>query len=217
MTTRRISIVQGTTTPFDIDLVDEDGEPYLIENLVDATAELLLRETATDDENVIEFTTADDPTRLWFDSRNPTLHIKFNGEDTLTVPIAFYVYRVRVTLADGTIFDAIQWSPVDINLGGVTSAPQPTFDNTVQLDHNWELPDALRYMGPNSTPIANAQIRVYYKSDYDAGDLTTPVGVTQTNSTGRWVNPILVLPGFDYVVHFLKPNEFGPDVATITA
>ena len=101
-------------------------------------------------------------------------------------------------------------------MGGITETPAPVFTNTVPVDHNYDLSDSLRYMDAGGNPIADAQVRVYRKSDYDAGNLTTPVGATMTRADGRWANPVLVIPGYEYVVRLEAPNRFGPDTVTIT-
>ena len=212
-----ISIVQGVTSPYDIDLVDSDGESYPLAQLADASAVLDVKVTAGAAEAILQFTTADNPTRIWFDEHESVLHLKFEAADTNPLEIGMYTYRIRVTLSDGTIFDAIPWSTFDLNLGGSASTPAPVFENTVQLDHNYGLADDLRYVTAGGAPIASAQIRVYYRSEYNAGVLTSPVGVTQTDANGRWANPILVHPGYEYVVQFFKPNEFGPNIAIVTA
>jgi hypothetical protein len=89
------------------------------------------------------------------------------------------------------------------------------FEPSVALNHHHGLPDNLRYVTPGGTPIRDAQVRIYFKSDYDTQRLDAPVGVTTTDPNGRWKAPIFVERGFTYVIHFFKPNEFGPDTATI--
>jgi hypothetical protein len=90
-----------------------------------------------------------------------------------------------------------------------------TFEQSVAVNHDHGLADHLRYVTAGGTQIKDAQVRIYFKSDYDAQRLGAPVGVTTTTATGRWKDPIFVQPGFTYVVQFFKPNEFGPDTATI--
>ncbi len=216
MASNRLTIVQGTSRTFEIDLVDDQGASIDMARLVGASAEFLVREQPTDVVNVLRFTT-DDPAHLAFRKDRPALTLVFLPEDTTNVPVQSYLFQLKVTLVDASVLDVIEWSPFDVTLGGATAPTPPVFDNTVKVDHDWGLPDALRYMTSGGTPIANAQIRVYFKSDYDAGRLTTPVGVTQTNSYGRWVDPVLVAPGYSYTVQFFKPEEFGPDTAVITA
>jgi hypothetical protein len=95
--------------------------------------------------------------------------------------------------------------------------PPPPFTNTVKIDHNYNLSDALRYMTPGGSPICDAQIRVYKKEDYDAGLLDQAIGATLTRPDGRWLNPILVNPGYTYAIVFQKPNEYGPDKVEVVA
>ncbi len=97
------------------------------------------------------------------------------------------------------------------------SEPAPAFTNTVKIDHNYGLSDALRYVTPGGSPICDAQVRVYKKEDYDAGRLDQAVGTTLTRQDGRWCNPILVNPGYTYVIVFQKPNAYGPDRVEVTA
>lgn len=99
---------------------------------------------------------------------------------------------------------------------GVMAEPPPTFTNTVKLDHNYNLSDALRYVTPGGSGIGEAQVRVYKKEDFDAGRLDAPVGITMTKADGRWVMPVLVNPGYTYTVQFYKPNEYGPDKIEVT-
>jgi len=89
------------------------------------------------------------------------------------------------------------------------------FANTVKVDHDYGSVDALRYLSPGGSPIENAQIRVYLKSEYASGKLDTPISVTTTDLTGRWKNPILTEPGNTYVVRFDKAGAYGPDTREI--
>jgi len=213
MASARISIVQGTSKDYEIALTNDDGEAVPEATLVGALGEFFLRNLPTDVSNLLYFNTTDNPTKLSFNCSS--LKLSFDSDDTATLPIATDTWQLVVTLADGTRLVAIDWSPFDITLGGVAAPTPPAFTNTVKVDHNFELSDNYRYMTAGGSPIENAQVRVYYKNDYDAGNLTSPVGVTLTKADGRWTNSILVVPGYSYVIHFTKPNEFGPDVATI--
>lgn len=98
----------------------------------------------------------------------------------------------------------------------VTEVEPPEFDHVVSINHNFLLSGDLAYKTAGGSPIAGAQVRVYQKSVYDTGNLGSPIGVTTTNANGEWTQPVLVPPGFEYVVRFEKPNEYGPDVVVIT-
>jgi len=216
MSTARINHIRGTHEIYEIDIVDDNGQLYDPTRLVGSLIDFKLRVTPTTPSDIIHWTSAVNPTRLSL--TGSVISLTIEPADTSGLDIAVYTFQVGITLGDGTVLPPIiEWSPFDLNLGGEAHPEPPVFTNTVQLDHNYGATDALRYMTPGGSPIANAQVRVYYKSDYDAGLLSTPIGVAQTNAFGRWANPILVLPGFTYAVQFLKPNEFGPDKAEVVA
>jgi hypothetical protein len=216
MSTARINLIRDTDETFIIDIVDENGQPYDATELVGAEVEFLLREAPTDIVDVIKWTTTLDPDSLVL--LGNTISLIFVAADTTALDIKVYYFQVTITLADSTVLPPIiEWSPFDLNLGGTAAPEPPVFTNTVQLDEDYGATDALRYMTPGGSPIENAQIRVYYKSDYDAGTLDTPVGVSKTNAFGRWNNPVLVTPGFTYTVQFFKPNDFGPDTTEVVA
>lgn len=213
--TNHLQLVQGADEAFEIDLTDEYGEALASDRLVDAVIELLVRETA-EGPNVLAFTSPD-ATHLTLTPSASLLAITFLAADTAPLALGEYVYQVKITCTDGEVLLPIEWTPIDIVLGGSAEPAPPVFDNVVKINHDYPLTDDLRYMTPGGSPIANAQIRVYKKADYDAGFLLSPVGITLTDAAGRWSTSILVEPGFEYVIQFFKPNEFGPDIARITA
>lgn len=210
----RITFVKETSYTFEIDIVDDDGEPVALADLESASAEFFLRTSPDSNTDILHFTTTD-AAHLAFKSNAAALILKFAADDTENVDIGAYSYRVLLVLADGRSPDIIGWSPFDVTLGGISEDAPPAFDNTVALNHDYELSDALRYMTPGGSPIAEAQIRVYLKSDYDARRFSNAVGKTITKADGRWKDPVQVIPGYTYVVQFTKPNEFGPDVTTV--
>lgn len=206
-----ISIIQGATKTLAIDLVDETGEPIALTRLVGASAEFLLREQPDDVTNVLRFTTADNPTNLVFETLDSVLDLSFAPTDTSGLTLGLYFYQVQIALVDGSIYDAIPWNLFDLNLGGSAPVPPAPFDNTVMVNHDYPMSDDMTYKTPGGSPIENAQVRVYLKSDYDVKKLDAPVGVTTTNAGGKWVQPILVTPGYSYVARFEVPYGWGPD------
>jgi hypothetical protein len=213
MASSRIDFVRGSSRQIEVDLVDDDGEPFPLEDLEDAVAEFFLR-VAPSGGDTLHFTS---PTGIAFKPNESALILTFSPADTTALALLIYVFQVKVTLEDGTVKFPIDWSPFDLNLGGVADPAEPVFDETTAINHDYGLPDDLRYMTPGGSPIENAQVRVYLQSDYAAGNFASPVGVTSTKADGRWLHVIMVRPGFTYVVQFNKPNEFGPDTATIVA
>lgn len=210
-----LSIIRGTTKKVTVELVDDYGSPIEHCKLKDASAEFLMRNQPTDLTNVLRFTTTDTPGNLAFVPLASALDLTFNPTDTASLPLQLYFYQIMLTLSDGQVLPVLEWSLLDLNLGGAAVPVTPPFDNTVKLDHNYVLPDDMRYMTPGGSPIDNAQIRVYQKSDYDAGLLSAPIGITTTDSYGRWLAPVLVKPGYSYVVRMEKPYGYGPDLRTV--
>ena len=207
----RISLVRGTTKKLSIDLVDEDGQSIDCARLEGATAEFVLRNQPTDVSNVLLYDTTNNPTNLAFQELEPVLDLTFLPGDTSALDLQLYFYQVQVTLTTGDILPVIEWDLLDLNLGGAAAETPPVFTNTVKVNHDYPLASDMTYMTPGGSPIKDAQVRVYLKSEYDAGVLTTPVGITTTDDAGKWRQAILALPGFTYVARFEKPNEFGPD------
>lgn len=207
----RISLIRGTTKTLAIDLVDGNGEPIPLDKLVGATATFLMRVQPTDLTNVLAYDTTGTPSNLAFEIAAPVLDLTFLPNDTSAIPIALYFYQVQVTLTDGSVYDVIPWDLLDLNLGGAASPAPPSFENTVKVTADYPQPGAMQYVTPGGSPIVGAQVRVYLKSDYDAGNLATPVGVTTTDAGGNWLNPILVVTGYTYTARLEKPYEFGPD------
>ncbi len=84
----------------------------------------------------------------------------------------------------------------------------------IPVNHNSGGTDALRYLTPAGVPIGNATIRVYTATDWNAGNLASPVGVTTTDGGGRWISTVFVPPG-TYAVQMQLLGQYGPDVHTI--
>jgi hypothetical protein len=206
-------LVQGTNQSFDLTVTEPNGTK---EDLATDKIELFLRDDPTSPNNLLYKSTdiVSQIKRL----RGDQARVFFTPADSNALFVGQpYFYKFVVTRADGTIFDAIEWSPVQVTLGGVTQPTPAAFAATVKIDHDYGLSDALRYMTPGGTPIAEAQIRIYDKADFDAGQLQQPIGISRTDAFGRWQEPILVEPGHDYVVQFFLPKQFGPDTVVVTA
>jgi hypothetical protein len=207
----RIEVIRETSFRKTIDLVDTNGQVLPTDVLIRATAEFLVRTSPDARTDALRLTTSNTPAGLAFRPERAALDLAIEPSDTMALNLQTYFYRLRVTLIDGTVSDAIPWSPFNVTLGGSSEPPPPPFNNTIKIDQNFRLPNDLAYISPAGSPIENAQIRVYLKSDYDAGNLGSPISATTTNAFGGWVNPILVNSGYTYIARFEKPKEWGPD------
>jgi hypothetical protein len=152
------------------------------------------------------------------DAFTSTALLAFTVQETNTLVVGtIYFWQLELALVDGEVLIPVDWTNIDVDLGGSAAPIPPPFPNRVKIDHNYGLPNDLQYVTPGGSPIENAQVRLYLKSDYDAGKLDMPVGVTTTNAFGQWSQPMLVATGYNYVVRIEKPYEFGPDVRVIFA
>lgn len=89
-------------------------------------------------------------------------------------------------------------------------------EGTVSIDHNFGGTDNYRITS-NGTPLSDVHIRVFVKTDHDAGLVANQyvVGQSRTQTDGRWVSVIRLDPG-TYVLEFSKPGSFTTDTDDIT-
>jgi hypothetical protein len=113
-----------------------------------------------------------------------------------------------------TAIDTVgQYSVPSTPFQAVSTAP--SFPNVVKVDHNYGSSGALRYQTAGGIPVEAAVIRVWKKSDFDAGNTDAPLAITMTNAEGNWVNPLSLTTGFTYTVQFFKEGLYGPDKTEI--
>jgi hypothetical protein len=209
-----ITLIKGTTNTFGFNARDADNSAL---DLSDAIVRLEVRTNPTDVDPLFFKSSATPSQITLIDASKGTGKVMFLAGDTSGLAVQHYSYRMTVAYPDGSFYVIIPPKPFIVSLGGVTEPPAPAFTNTVMVDQNFGLSDALRYVTPGGSGIGDAQVRVYKKSDYDSRNLSNAVGTTTTNNDGRWAHPILVEPGFTYTVVFQKPNAYGPDHLEITA
>lgn len=214
MGTSAITVVQGLNASYDLAITNDAGMPKNLDG-----ARIVATVFDINGLPILVKTTDNTTQILVVSSKGGRVRLLFVPNDTVNLPLTgngvSYTYKVVATYADATQDEVIEPSLFNLTLGGITQPLPPTFDNTVKVDHNYLTPDSLRYVTPGGSPIVGAQIRLYLQADYVAGRLTAPMGVTSTDSYGRWTNPILTLPGNTYVIQFLQPGMYGPDTRTI--
>lgn len=209
-----LSLVPGTSSSFTVDLTDRYGYPLSRYKLQGAIAQVLVRLDPNVDSDTLVFTSAD-PTHVTIDVFRSTVTVNFLVADTNTLTIGtLYFWQLQLTLADGEVLLPVNWTPVDVNAGGSAAPAPPVFPSTVAVNQDYPLHGSLLYQTPGGCGIDNAQVRVYLLSDYQAGNLSSPVGTTTTTRGGAWTAPVLVPTGFTYVAYYCKPYEYGPDVST---
>lgn len=85
----------------------------------------------------------------------------------------------------------------------------------VKVDHDYGEPDALRFVTQAGVGIPDAEIHVYYQTEYEQGSRESPLYVVKTRADGRWDRPLLLEPGLSYVLLFVKTSAYASDPVTI--
>ena len=88
--------------------------------------------------------------------------------------------------------------------------------HTIALDHNTGGQNTYQYVSEGGSPIMDATVRVYKKTDWDTNKLDQVIGSTVTTATGGWASPVFVQAGETYTIVYNKVYEFGPDTAEVT-
>ena len=87
--------------------------------------------------------------------------------------------------------------------------------NTVMINHDILTYDNLRYLAPNGSPISDAEVYVFKKSEYTSDRFDNALGRTTTREDGRWNDAIPVQAGDTYTILLFKSGNYGPDVIDI--
>lgn len=92
----------------------------------------------------------------------------------------------------------------------------PSPAKVVYVDHNYGGKDNLRFVDESGNGIGYAFIKCWLKSDYEKGDYDKLIAWTMTMEDGRWVAPLQLAAGYDYVLIFSKPPEAAETRIDIT-
>jgi hypothetical protein len=213
-TNTALLLVKGNSRTLDLYIKKSDGSPF---DLAGALITLHVKESTDDLAPDVITKTSASPTEIAVAA--PTTaglaQVYITVPDLAPLDDKQYVYKVIVDPPGSDEFIVIDWSTWEVQSGGITYTP-PVFVNTVKIDHNYGSTDALRYLTSGGSPVADAQVRIYYKTDYDLGNTQTPLAITRTKADGRWENVLYVFPGYTYTIQFLKVNSYGPDKVEIT-
>ncbi len=87
---------------------------------------------------------------------------------------------------------------------------------TAYLHRDFPSAKALRLVNAAGEPIEGVVVRVFNALAYLQNNLATPLGITHTDATGRWLAPIPVPSGSNYVVLFHKVGVIGPTAVDVS-
>jgi len=135
-------------------------------------------------------------------------------------------YRTTTTTIAVTGSMAMTMSVQSMSFDAMTPEPTPqtpqTFavssfeTETMMIDHNFETKDDMRLISGRK-PISGVDIKIYLKSDFDAGKLEEKYVVQRTISRtdGRWEKALKLDVNETYIVQFSKSGVFRSTTTTI--
>jgi len=83
-------------------------------------------------------------------------------------------------------------------------------EDQIHLHDQYTGVDNYKLIAENGDPVEGATVRIFTKADYDANVVGNPIGLTTTDASGLWLDPIPVNPGDTYVIVFHKEGAIGP-------
>ena len=84
------------------------------------------------------------------------------------------------------------------------------------VNHDYPGENDMVIVDESNDPIMGAEIRVFDQTAFDAGSVDTWVGMTTTDADGKWIDPIILGDGHNWVVHIQKESMYGPVHVEIT-
>jgi len=84
------------------------------------------------------------------------------------------------------------------------------------VNHDFPNLNDMLVVDETNAPIEAAEIRVYDQTAFDAGVIDTWEAATTSDQEGKWVDPIILEDGRNWVVHFQKESAYGPVHVEIT-
>ena len=84
------------------------------------------------------------------------------------------------------------------------------------VNHDFPNPNDLLIVDEMNSPIEAADIRVYDQTAFDAGEVDTWEAMTTSDQEGKWVDPIILEDGRNWVVLVQKESMYGPVHVEIT-
>lgn len=110
---------------------------------------------------------------------------------------------------------AIEEDLIDCDLEDIFQLLTETPPNGhVLVDTNYGGEDNLRYVDLKGSGIADADVMVFLKSDYEIGNTGGSYvrASTRTDIDGRFVKPLVLGEGYEYILVYYRSSSAGPDL-----
>lgn len=86
-----------------------------------------------------------------------------------------------------------------------------------KVDHDYPTPGNLLVTDNDSgLPVPYVRIRVYSASSYPPSATSSWIGATVTDESGKWLDPLYLPDGQDWVVHFSKKLTYDARTVEIS-
>jgi hypothetical protein len=212
--TTTVTISNGVVTGFELNAKITTAAAKVLFSFIRRETDGLYYNDVNDAFELFDVATAVEATRAEFRrsfAEDPAGTYKWT-EDVSAWNDGFYTVITRELAGVVEILAGADYS-VLINSGKVSEGVSL---GEVGLNEDTGSVDNLKYQEADSTAIPDATIRVYKKTDWDAGNVNIVQGVSATDTEGRWQKAVFVPLGQTYTVVFSKVAAFGPDTKEIT-
>jgi len=75
---------------------------------------------------------------------------------------------------------------------------------TTRIDQNYPTPNFLLAEDEDSNPLQAVRIKIFDKTEFDDGNIHTWEAETITNIDGKWIDPVYLSEGYEWVVEFSR-------------
>lgn len=86
----------------------------------------------------------------------------------------------------------------------------------VKVNQNYPTPNFLLAEDEDSVPLQYVHIRIFERTEFDAGNIDVWEAETLTNIDGKWVNPVYLDEGYEWVVEFSRATTHETVYVDIT-
>ena len=84
------------------------------------------------------------------------------------------------------------------------------------VNHDYPNTNDMLVVNESNDPIEAASIRIFDQTAFDAGVVDSWEAATTSDQEGKWVDPIVLEDGRNWIVQFQKESAYGPVHVEIT-
>jgi len=77
---------------------------------------------------------------------------------------------------------------------------------SVKVDHNYPNPGDMLAEDEDGNKLQYVSIKIFALADFEAGDTDSWESETETDVNGKWIDPVYLAEGEDWVIEFSRPT-----------